>query len=244
MNSATLMGTERTGPDLTNVGNRLPSEDWHLMHLFNPRIVVEESIMPSYPWLFEIKAKAEESDKIISIPPALLKNQGLVVVAKKEALQLVAYLQSLKQQPLPTGVTPKEFLYQKDLKATTTTNSNIPVEAELDGAQLYAANCQACHQANGEGLKGAFPSLSGSKIVTDENPEKLINIIMSGYNAREEFGEMPAIGKLNNLSAAEIAAIINHERTSWGNQASKISEKQVEAIISYLTSLETKPQTK
>lgn len=242
MNSATLMGTERTGPDLTNVGNRLPSEDWHLMHLFNPRIVVEESIMPSYPWLFEIKAKAEEGDKIINIPPALLKNQGLVVVAKEEALQLVTYLQSLKQQPLPTGVAPKEFLYKRELK--TTTNSNIPVEAELDGAQLYAANCQACHQTNGEGLKGAFPSLSGSKIVTDENPEKLINIIMSGYNAREEFGEMPAIGKLNNLSAAEIAAIINHERTSWGNQASKISEKQVEAIISYLTSLETKPQTK
>ena len=65
---------------------------------------------------------------------------------------------------------------------------------ELDGAQLYAANCQACHQANGEGLKGAFPPLKGSKIVLDESPERIVTIIMTGYNAREEYGEMPAIG--------------------------------------------------
>ena len=53
-NTATLMGTERTGPDLTNVGTRQPSKEWNLMHLFNPRIVVAQSIMPAYQWLFEI----------------------------------------------------------------------------------------------------------------------------------------------------------------------------------------------
>src|SRR5690606_22641345 len=53
MNTATLMGTERTGPDLTNIGNRLPSEDWHLLHLYNPRAVASQSIMPAYPWMFE-----------------------------------------------------------------------------------------------------------------------------------------------------------------------------------------------
>ena len=54
-NTATLMGTERTGPDLTNIGNRQPSSDWQLVHLFNPRTVVKESIMPAYPWLSLIK---------------------------------------------------------------------------------------------------------------------------------------------------------------------------------------------
>jgi cytochrome c oxidase cbb3-type subunit II len=43
-----VLGTERTGPDLTEVGERQPSEDWHYLHLFNPRSVVKESIMPSY----------------------------------------------------------------------------------------------------------------------------------------------------------------------------------------------------
>lgn len=239
MNTATLMGTERTGPDLTNIGNRIPTEDWHLVHLFNPRIVVEESIMPSYPWLFEEKSKAVEGEKVVSVPPSLLANSTDVVIAKEEALQLVAYLKSLKQPSLPTGISPKEFLYKK--KQTEGTSSvEIAREGIPDGAQLYAANCQACHQANGEGLKGAFPALKGSKIVNDENPETLINIIMSGYNAREEFAEMPAIGRLNNLSAAEIAAIINHERSSWGNTGTSISIRQAEEIMQFIDNKQTK----
>lgn len=246
MNNATLMGTERTGPDLTNVGYRLPSDTWHLMHLFNPRIVVEESIMPSYPWLFEIKSKAEEGEQTVDVPTVLLEDPTQVVVATEEALQLVAYLKSLKQQELPDGTSPQEFLYKqkaegKSEAVATETGSPGEVPAELDGAKLYAANCQACHQANGEGLKGAFPPLKGSSIVQDENPERLINIIMMGYNAREEYGEMPAIGSINKLTPAEIAAIINHERTSWGNQASNVSEQKVEEIIAYIKTLESNP---
>src|SRR5690554_2537102 len=45
--SPSLLGSERTGPDLTNVGNRQAAKEWHLIHLYNPRIVVKESIMPS-----------------------------------------------------------------------------------------------------------------------------------------------------------------------------------------------------
>jgi cytochrome c oxidase cbb3-type subunit II len=240
MNTATLMGTERTGPDLTNIGNRIASEDWHLVHLFNPRIVVEESIMPSYPWLFEIKDKADEGDKVVNVPVSLLRNVTDVVVANEEALQLVVYLQSLKQTPLPTGIAPEEFLYKKE-KVENVVSAKTTSEVELDGSQLYAANCQACHQANGEGLKGAFPPLKGSKIVNSENPEVLINIIMNGYNAREEFAEMPAVGKLNNLTADEIAAIINHERSSWGNTGTAVSVKQVEEIIQYIDKQQTKP---
>ena len=104
----------------------------------------------------------------------------------------------------------------------------------IDGAQLYASNCQACHQQNGEGLKGAFPPLKGSKIVVDKNPEILIEIIMKGYDAREEYGAMPAVGLNNGLTAAEIRAIINHERTSWGNQAEMVSLEEVERILTYV----------
>lgn len=241
MNSATLMGTERTGPDLTNVGNRIPSEDWHLMHLFNPRIVAEESIMPSYPWLFEVKEHAAEGDRVVPVPPSLLKHETNVVVAKEDAMQLAAYLQSLKQHPLPTGTTPQPFLYKKEMTSPQPVGTETSDPPKLNGADLYAANCQACHQANGEGLKGAFPALKGSRIVNDPNPETLINIIMTGYNAREEFGEMPPIGKLNNLTAEEIAAIINHERSSWGNQASRVSAQKVEEIIQFIQQQETNP---
>ena len=54
-NTATLMGTERTGPDLTDIGTRQPSKDWNLVHLYNQRAVVKESIMQAYPCLFILK---------------------------------------------------------------------------------------------------------------------------------------------------------------------------------------------
>src|SRR5690606_38982328 len=60
--SPSLLGSERTGPDLTHVGSRQPSLDWHLLHLYNPRLVVGESVMPGYPWLFEEKMFPGKND--------------------------------------------------------------------------------------------------------------------------------------------------------------------------------------
>ncbi len=108
-----------------------------------------------------------------------------------------------------------------------------PASNELDGVALYTANCQACHQQNGEGLKGAFPSLKGSKVVLDDNPEIMVDIILNGYNARasEGFGPMPPIGTTNNLKAAEISAIMNHEKTSWGNSAKKVTAEEIQKLM-------------
>jgi cytochrome c oxidase cbb3-type subunit II len=231
------MGTERTGPDLTNIGNRLPSADWHLLHLYNPRAVVAESIMPAYNWMFEVKDNVNENDKVVNVPTEFLLGKKGTVVAKEEALQLVAYLQSLKQVPLPDGKVVPEFLYKKERVASETkisNSANTEAIAELDGAQLYAANCQACHQASGEGLKGAFPPLKGSPIVLNDNPEVMIDIIMNGYNAREEYAEMAAVGTINNLKPEEVAAIVNHERSSWGNNARRVSKEEVEKIITFI----------
>jgi len=234
MNTATLMGTERTGPDLTSIGNRLPSADWHLLHLYNPRAVMEESIMPAYPWMFEWKDSLAVGDKEVSVPAEFTHGKRGKVVATKEALQLVAYLQSLRQTPLPDGTATPSFLYERRSGEVEASKSSGPVA--LDGALLYSSNCQACHQANGEGLKGAFPPLKGSAIVLDDSPEIFIDIIMNGYNAREEFAEMPAVGVNNGLNAEEITAIINHERTSWGNSARELSVAEVEKILNYVKS--------
>jgi cytochrome c oxidase cbb3-type subunit 2 len=50
-----LLGSERTGPDLTNVGARQASTVWQYIHLYNPRAVVPQSIMPAFEWLFEVE---------------------------------------------------------------------------------------------------------------------------------------------------------------------------------------------
>lgn len=91
-----LLGTQRTGPDLSNVGVRQPSSVWHLIHLYNPRAVVPLSVMPSYPWYFEVKERAAEGETEVPVPEAYAPDGG-VVVARPEALDLVAYLLSLRQ---------------------------------------------------------------------------------------------------------------------------------------------------
>jgi cytochrome c oxidase cbb3-type subunit 2 len=233
-NTATLMGSERTGPDLTNIGNRQPSNDWHLMHLYNPRSVVAESIMPSYPWLFEVRDYAFEGDVVVNVPEKFKKGIQGKIVATPKALALIAYLKSLKQVPLPDGRPVPIFLYGKDA-ATAGQSSVLPGQDKpvFDGAALYATNCQSCHQGNGEGLIGAFPPLKGSKVVLDPNPEVQVTIVMKGYNGRvsEGYGIMPPVGTNNNLKAEEVTAIINHERSSWGNNSKKVTVDDVKKVI-------------
>jgi cytochrome c oxidase cbb3-type subunit 2 len=94
-----LLGTSRTGPDLINVGRRLPDPIWHLIHLYDPRAVSPWSIMPAFHFLFEIKNPRDvrPDDRVVPVTgpraPA-----GMVVVAKPDAIALVQYLLSLKRE--------------------------------------------------------------------------------------------------------------------------------------------------
>ncbi len=100
-----LLGDHRNGPDLTNIGNRQSSAVWQYIHLYDPRSVVHDSIMPRYPWLFEVKAKADPGDVTVVLPPGFAPPGG-VVVAKQSAQDLVRYLSELKQVPLGKAPTP------------------------------------------------------------------------------------------------------------------------------------------
>jgi cytochrome c oxidase cbb3-type subunit 2 len=96
-----LLGSERTGPDLSNIGARQPSEIWQSIHLYQPRSLVHGSIMPAYPWLFVVKDNAAPGDVVVRVPPEYTP-RGKVIVATREEQDLVAYLKSLKQPSLPT----------------------------------------------------------------------------------------------------------------------------------------------
>jgi cytochrome c oxidase cbb3-type subunit 2 len=235
-NTATLMGSERTGPDLTNIGNRQPSADWHLLHLYNPRSVMPASIMPSYAWLFNVRDYAYPEDIVVTVPGEFRKGITGKIVASPDALALVAYLKSLKQTPLPTGKPVPIFLYGKEVAAAGSGAAKSPVSSGPDGAALYAGNCQACHQENGLGLAGAFPPLKDSKVVLDNSPDIQVTIIMKGYNGRvsEGYGIMPPVGTNNHLKPEEVTAIINHERGSWGNNSKKVTVDEVKKIIASL----------
>lgn len=97
-----LLSDHRNGPDLTNIGNRQPSETWQYIHLWNPRAVVQDSIMPRYTWLFEVTPKTVSGDVAVPVPPGFGPPHG-TIVATQDARDLVAYLKSLKQVPLKRG---------------------------------------------------------------------------------------------------------------------------------------------
>ncbi len=54
---------------------------------------------------------------------------------------------------------------------------------------------------------------------------------MNGYNAREEYGVMPAVGTNNNLTPEEVATIMNYEKSSWGNNAKKVTVDEVQKLM-------------
>ncbi len=97
-----LWGSKRTGPDLARVGGRY-SDDWHRAHLYDPRDVVPESKMPSYPWLFENKLSGKDTAAKLELQRTLgvpytdedIAGAQEAVQGKYEIDAVVAYLQAL-----------------------------------------------------------------------------------------------------------------------------------------------------
>lgn len=92
-----LMGTSRTGPDLSNVGSRQPSREWHHLHLYNPRLLVDWSLMPGHAFLYQRSKGERPSEKALNLPG--VEDEWLV--PSEEAEALVAYLLALKRDADP-----------------------------------------------------------------------------------------------------------------------------------------------
>lgn len=102
--------------------------------------------------------------------------------------------------------------------------------AAIDGGQIYTAQCLACHQATGKGLPGVFPPLAGSEWVQGK-PSGVIQILLHGITGELTVegtvynGQMPSFK--DKLNDAQIAAVLTHVRSNFGNTADKIDAAQV-----------------
>jgi mono/diheme cytochrome c family protein len=116
--------------------------------------------------------------------------------------------------------------------APTPAGTSSAAQASAVGAQVYAANCTGCHGANGAGVAGAFPPMAGNKSILASETyvadvllyglQGQINVDGQTYN-----GVMPAWAA--QLSDAEIAGVLDHIRSSWGNSATAVPEAVVKA---------------
>lgn len=140
-----MLGTRRIGPDLSRAsGTR--SEDWHLVHLYNPRLVVSQSVMPGYTWLFDGSA-----DK-----------------PRQSARDVVAYLETLGRprrygsagEAADVGVNPASRRRTGRLPPLPEAPQAFPRDEgkAAQGAALYVTHCASCH---GPELRGDGPAAGG-----------------------------------------------------------------------------------
>jgi cytochrome c oxidase cbb3-type subunit 2 len=103
-----MLGSQRVGPDLADVGARRPDINWQLIHLYAPRFEVKNSTMPPFRFLFEKrKISGAPSPEAIPVPQEFVP-KGYEIVPKEEAIALAAYLTSLRAEapifPTPMSV--------------------------------------------------------------------------------------------------------------------------------------------
>ena len=243
-----LLGHNRVGPDLANLGLREYSTEWLHQHLFMPQTLVDGSICQPSPFLYDVSDEPSEGyiesksdDKTIFIKPSFRANR------------LVAYLESLKQDyELPEiAFSEADDEDPNDVDVTVTsadsndTSKSLPtwLAAQIDsGKEIYmkaapgGGLCFTCHQPNGQGISGQFPPLAGSDWVLGEK-ERLIKISIHGL-----MGEIEVNGvKYNNVMAPpgippgsltdqQIADVLTYIRNEWGNSASAVSPEEVATV--------------
>jgi cytochrome c oxidase cbb3-type subunit I/II len=200
-----MLGTRRIGPDLARAAYTRPAQ-WHLAHLFAPRSVVPESIMPSYPEFFK----------------------GSPLKPKQKALDLVAYLETLgreRELAWPEGDT-LAVAKTEDVMALMSLNApelnahphrTRPFEGtpELPEAsnpvlasELWALNCSGCHgsQGKGDGPAAAWLVPKPINLSQHEYSSDLIaDILWNGVHG----SSMPAWRDLSPSQLAELAAQVS-----------------------------------
>ena len=244
-----LLGHNRVGPDLANVGLREYSSEWLHQHLFMPQSVVEGSICQSSPFLYE--QVEEPTDKTIETS---IDGEPIFIKPSIRADRLVAYLEALKQDyELPEMA----FIDTQDeddsenvtlAEESTTKEATVGVPTWLadqiaSGKEIYSqvtpggGMCVACHLPNGLGQPGAFPPLDRSDWVLGDK-ERLIKISIHGLqgevlvNGEKYVGVMQGFGQPlgSPLNDQQIADVLTYIRNEWGNSVSAISPEEVKAV--------------
>ena len=131
-----------------------------------------------------------------------------IVVEVKSKADYAKWAAEQKQKSAVVADDPAKVWDLKDLVAS--------------GEKVFAANCAACHQANGKGVPNAFPALDGSKVVLGP-PADQIHTVLNGRPGT-------AMASFKGLSNADLASVITYTRNAWGNKTGQaIQPAQIQA---------------
>ncbi len=192
------------------------------------------AVLPGTPWYAPSLQRADEAGAIslaqtvavlqgdtahqgyASGPMAEVVLHGTQHLRDADAQAIAAYLQSVA---LPA-------------KAAAPTEA-AQTSTDPRAAKLYEDQCADCHGKDGKGQSGAYPALAANRAVLMDKPNNaVLSVLYGGFapaTARNPrpFGMPPYLLSLND---ADVAAVLTHVRTSWGNHATGVSELQVQQI--------------
>ena len=145
-----------------------------------------------------------------------------IVVEVKSEADYAKWVQEAKaKMPAPEAAPEKVAAAAAAAPAEDPNRKWTAEELKATGEKVYAANCAACHQPTGKGMPPTFPALDGSKVVNGPKAGQ-INIVLNGKAGT-------AMQPFARLSDSELAAVITHTRTSWGNKAEAVMPAEVKA---------------
>jgi alcohol dehydrogenase (quinone), cytochrome c subunit len=142
-------------------------------------------------------------------------------LSNEDLLAIASYLKSLP----PSG---RGGTYDPARAATVRAG-----EPERLGAAVYEQACARCHRSDGAGAAMKYPRLAGNPAVLADRPDSLMRLLLQGGHApSSDYGplpkEMPAFGA--KLTDTEIAHVLTFVRSSWGNDAPQVSERDVQKM--------------
>lgn len=211
-----LLGSIRTGPDLSDIGSRMPDDGWHNAHLLDARSVASDSTMPPFAYLFEQRTGSP------ALACATNPRETAAPLPSQDARALVAYLRGLRMSRSGADVA------RGGVEAESAAAAGQALAA---GRRLYAA-CQGCHQANGAGVTDRYPALVGSRWLLNE-PEIPVHILLRGLRSEVPAGGVRAVEVMpawGYWSDRHIAWVLSYARCSWGNAAPEVTVTAVATV--------------
>ena len=206
------------GKGLDLAGGLIPMQNWYAPSLTSPH----EAGVANWDreQIVSLLKNGVSSSASVSGPMAEVVLRSTQHLSQGD---LGAMAQYLKELPQPNGQ--QQALPVAGLPAST----GNPARA----AKLYEQHCAQCHGDKGQGIANAYPRLAGNRAVTMPSTENLVQMVLGGGYPPATAGNPRPYGMppfVLVLDDSEVAAVITHIRSSWGNQAGGITPLQVQRV--------------
>jgi mono/diheme cytochrome c family protein len=210
------LGGTRQG--LALAGGLIPVQNWYAPSLASP----QEAGMGDWDrqYVMGLLKDGVAPGASVSGPMAEVVLRSTQYLSQEDLGAMAQYLKELPDaHPKPNAPAPAR-------------PADKPLNAEK-AAKLYEQHCAQCHGDKGQGVANAYPSLAGNRAITLASAENLVQMVLNGGfspatagNPRP-FGMPPFVLVLND---SEVADVVTHIRTAWGNQASAMTPLEVARI--------------